>query len=85
MLANAILSRETRAVRWCTGSVGDALHPDRAGLLVPMFDAAARIGDLVGAHGRVADEDHLVVGGELVQHVERRDLLGVPSGASTLL
>src|SRR5260221_7761656 len=36
-------------------------HPDLAGLLVPVLDAGAGLGDLVRAHGRVADEDQPVV------------------------
>src|SRR5690348_5561206 len=41
--------------------VGHALDPHRARLLVEVLDRAARLQDFVGAHGRVADEDHLVV------------------------
>ena len=57
--------------------VDDTLHPDRAGLLVPVLDRAAGIGDLVGAHGGVADEDHPVVRAVGVQHVPSGDALGV--------
>ena len=34
-----------------------------------MLDAAVGVGDLVGAHGGVADEDHLVVRAELAQQL----------------
>src|ERR1700722_20749087 len=39
------------------------LEPDLARLGIPVLDAAARVHDLVWAHGRVADEDELVVRG----------------------
>jgi hypothetical protein len=35
-----------------------------------VLDAATRLGDLVGRHGRVADEHHFVVIAVLVQQVE---------------
>src|SRR5690606_3303333 len=57
--------------------VDDALQPDRAGFFVPVLDAAARIGDLVGAHGGVADEDDAIVAWKLVQDVPGRGLLVV--------
>ncbi|MCY1307055.1 hypothetical protein D9M70_569530 [compost metagenome] len=41
-----------------------------------MFDAAAGLGDLVGRHGGVADEDHLVVRAVLVQQVKGGGALG---------
>src|SRR5579862_8820223 len=49
--------------------VGHAVQPDGAGFLVPVLHRAAGIGDFVGAHGRVADEDDLVVVREFVEHV----------------
>src|SRR5688572_328531 len=49
--------------------VGDALDPGRARLLVEVLDRAAGLQDLVGAHGGVADEDHLVVVAVLVQQL----------------
>src|SRR3954453_11061463 len=52
--------------------VGEPLHPDRARFLVEMLDRAARMGDLVGAHRGVADEDELPVVAELVEHVPGR-------------
>src|SRR5690606_2194545 len=52
--------------------LGEALHPDVAGFLVPVLDAAAGLGDFVGRHGRIADKHHLVVGAVLVQQVQRR-------------
>ena len=39
----------------------EALHPHRARLFVVVLDAAARLGDFVWPHRRVADKDHLVV------------------------
>ena len=39
-----------------------ALQPDGARFLVPVLDAAALVGDLVGAHEGVADEDDFVLG-----------------------
>src|SRR5690554_8207666 len=45
--------------------------------LVPVFHAAAGLGDLVGRHGRVTDNHHLVVGTVLVDHIHGRNpLLG---------
>src|SRR4051794_13119983 len=41
--------------------VQDPLHPHRAGLVVRILDRAPRLQDLVRAHGRVADEDDLIV------------------------
>ncbi len=41
-----------------------------------MLDTAAGLGDFVGRHGGVADEDHFVVGAVLVQQVLRREALG---------
>ena len=58
---------------------GDALHPGRAGLLVPVLDAAPRIGDLIRAHGRVADEDHFVILTETVDQVPGRGFFVVPA------
>ena len=49
--------------------VEHAGHPDHAGLLVPMLDGPARLGDLIGAHGRVPDKDHLVVRRIGVDHI----------------
>src|SRR6185295_2620826 len=49
--------------------VGEALDPHRAGFLVEVLDRAARLQDLIGTHGRVADEDHLVVVAVLVQQL----------------
>src|SRR5208282_6183017 len=40
-----------------------ALEPDAPRLGIPMLDAAARIGDLVRAHGRIADQYELVIRG----------------------
>ena len=54
---------------------GQALQPFRAGFLVVVFDAAARLQDLVGAHRRVADEDQLVVLVVLADDVPGRELL----------
>ena len=51
---------------------GDALEPCCAGLVVHVLDGAADVGDLVGAHRGVADEDDLVVGGIGVQHLPGR-------------
>ena len=57
----------------------DALHPQAARFLVPMLDAAAGIGDLVGAHGRITDEDDFVVGRVGVQHLPGRDRVRAPT------
>ena len=46
-----------------------ALEPHDARLLVHVLDGAARLHELVRAHRRVADEDHLPVGSVLVQDV----------------
>ena len=40
-----------------------------------MFDATARMGDLIRRHGGVADDDHLVVRAVGVQYVHGRDTL----------
>jgi len=48
----------------------EALHPHISGFFVPVLDAATRLGDLVGRHGRVADEHYFVVIAVLVQQVE---------------
>ena len=45
----------------------DPRHPHAAGFLVPVLHAAARLLDLVRAHGGVADEHHAVVGVERAQ------------------
>ena len=45
--------------------------------LVPMLDAAPRVGDLIRAHARIANHDQLVVMAVLVDEVHRRDTLGV--------
>src|SRR5579863_5427732 len=39
-----------------------APEPHAAGLGVPMFDAAARLGDFIGAHAGIAHQNELVVG-----------------------
>src|SRR5580658_4344979 len=39
-----------------------ALEPHAAWLGVPVLDAAARLGDFVGAHGGIAHQNELVVG-----------------------
>jgi hypothetical protein len=52
--------------------VQHAFQPHRPRFVVVVFDAAARVGDLVRAHGRIAHENQLVVVGVLVQHVENR-------------
>ena len=57
--------------------VGNPVHPDSTGFFVEMLHAAAGIGDFVGTHGRVADQDQLVVGSVLVQHVHDRCLFRV--------
>src|SRR3954453_22909549 len=57
--------------------VGEPLHPDRARFLVEMLDRAAGMGDLIGAHRGVADEDELIVVAEFVEHVPGRRPLGV--------
>src|SRR5712692_11207086 len=59
--------------------VGDALDPHRAGLLVDVLDRAAGLQDLVGAHGGVADEDHLVVVAVLVEQVGGARALRMPA------
>ena len=40
---------------------GQAFQPGGAGFLVVVLDGPALHGDFVGAHGRVSDEDRLVV------------------------
>ena len=60
-------------------SIRDALQPNDAGLLVHMLHRAADVGDLVRAHGRVPNEDHLVVGRVGVEHVPSRRVLGSPA------
>ena len=50
-------------------TLDEALDPDAAGFLVPMLDRAAGIGDLVGAHRGIANDDDFVLRGVLVQHV----------------
>src|ERR1041385_5811263 len=55
---------------------GDALQPDRAGLLVDVLDRAARHHDLVRRHRGVADEYHLVVVRIFMQHVPGRCAVG---------
>jgi len=40
---------------------GQPFQPDRASLFVPMLDGAARHGDLIRTHCRIADEDQLVI------------------------
>ena len=46
-----------------------ALHPDLSGLFVGIFDRSARHDDLIGAHGRIADDHDLVVGRKGMQHI----------------
>src|SRR5438552_7707530 len=55
------------------------LEPHRARLVVRVLDRAARLQDLVGAHGRVPDEDELIVVPVLVHDVEGPGALGVPA------
>ena len=55
------------------------LEPDLSGLGIEMFDRAARRDDLVGAHRRVADEDHAVVPAVGIEQVARRQTLVVPA------
>src|SRR4029077_5610708 len=43
-------------------------HPLRAGLRVPVLDAAAWLHDLMWAHARIADQDHAVVTAISAQH-----------------
>ncbi len=42
-----------------------------------MLDRATGVGDFVGTHRRVADDDHLMVVAEFVQDVESLVTLGV--------
>src|SRR3546814_11988720 len=46
-----------------------------------MFDAAARMGDFIGRHRRVADEDHLVIMAIFVKDVPHL----VPFGPAALI
>src|SRR6266571_4212264 len=55
-----------------------ALQPHRAGLVVRILDRASRLQDLVRAHGRVADEDELIVVAVLVHDVGGAGALGMP-------
>src|ERR1700682_5114053 len=55
--------------------VDQALEPRGAGLVVHVLDAAARLHDFVGTHGRVADQDQPPVRSVLVQKIEGRDAL----------
>ena len=59
--------------------IGQALHPDAAGLGVPMLHAAAGLEDFVGAHGRIAHEDEFVIAAIGAQQVEGGQA-GVVSG-----
>src|ERR1700761_1695508 len=52
-----------------------SLEPDLAGLGVPVLDAAARLHDLIGAHGAVADEDELVVRTVGTHHLDGTHML----------
>src|SRR5690606_12414238 len=52
------------------------LHPDIAGFFVPVLDAAARLGDLIGRHGCVADENYLPVRAVLMQQIHGWSALG---------
>ena len=64
----------------CRGICGEqALHPGRAGFLVPVLDAAAGLQDLVGAHGRVADDHEPVVAAVGAHQLRQRRSLGVPA------
>src|SRR6516165_5206414 len=54
----------------------DTFEPDRARLLVDMFDRTARYHDLVRRHRGVADEHRLVVVRVFVQHVPSRRAVG---------
>src|SRR3972149_11460766 len=55
--------------------VKHALHPHRARLIVRVLDRAAGMQDFVGAHGRIADEDELIVVPVLVHDVPGADAL----------
>src|SRR5258708_3254844 len=61
-------------------SIDKPLEPRDSGLLVAVFDAAACLQDLVGAHRRVTDEDQSPVGTILVQDVEGGDALVASAG-----
>lgn len=54
-----------------------AIEPDEAGLLIPVLDAAADMGKLVGRHGGVANKDDFVVLGVAIEEAPGRDALGV--------
>src|SRR5258706_9200020 len=56
-----------------------ALQPHRARLVVGVFDRAAALQDLVGAHARVPDEHELIVVAGLVHDVESAGAFGVPA------
>src|SRR6266851_8460328 len=53
----------------------EAAHPGLARLVVPALDAAALLGDLVGAHAGIADQDGLVCGIVGAQDLHDLDLL----------
>ena len=55
---------------------GDALQPDRAGLLIDVLDRAAGYHDFILTHRSVADEHHLVIVRVFVQHVPGRRAVG---------
>ena len=49
--------------------VDHATEPICSGLFVVVFDRAARLKDLVGAHGGVTDKDQAPISVEFAQHV----------------
>ena len=52
-------------------------YPRCAGLLVPVLNTAACRGDLIGRHGRIADEDNFVVPTVRMSDLHQWNLLGV--------
>ena len=51
-------------------SVRYSLTPDGPRLFIVVLDTAARVGNLIRRHRRIADEDHLVILGVSVNQLE---------------
>ena len=57
--------------------IGNAGQPCAAGLFVVVFNRAAGVGDLIRAHSGVANKDHFIVTGELVDQRHGVDDVGM--------
>ena len=61
-------------------NIHHTLEPHAAGLFIPMFHRRACMHNLIGRHGRIPDENNLIVGRVFVQHIPCRHFVRMAAG-----